>query len=59
MPESPAGRRARQAALIPIAANRIARRSPDTPRMIELVGGPTTAGGAWVSYLDLVAATLR
>lgn len=55
VPKSPAERRALQAALIPAAAKRIARRSPDKRRMIELVGGPRAAEGTWADYL----ATLR
>jgi hypothetical protein len=54
VPKSPAERRALQAALIPIAAKWIARRSPDTPRMIELVGGPAAADPAWQSYLEIL-----
>jgi hypothetical protein len=52
---SPSERRALQAALIPIAGKYIARRSPDTPRLITLVGGSGTPGGTWEDYL----ATLR
>jgi hypothetical protein len=52
---SPDERRALQAALIPIAGKYIARRSPDTPRLIELVGGPETPEGTWEDHL----ATLR
>jgi len=52
---SPAERRALQAALIPIAGKYIARRSPDTPRLITLVGGLGTPAGTWEDRL----ATLR
>ena len=58
VPRSLAERRALQAALIPIAAKRIARRSPDTPRMIELVGSPMAAGGTWESYLVVLRGLL-
>jgi hypothetical protein len=54
-PRDPDQRRALQAALIPIAGKYIARRSPDTPRLIELTGGPRTHGGIWAGHL----ATLR
>jgi len=54
-PRDPDQRRALQAALIPIAGKYIARRSPDTPRLIELTGGPRTHGGTWAGHL----ATLR
>jgi hypothetical protein len=52
---SPAERRALQAALIPIAGKYIARRSPDTPRLITLAGGLGTPGATWQDQL----ATLR
>ncbi len=55
VPRGPGERRALQAALIPIAGKYIARRSPDTARLIELVGGPRTPGGTWEGHL----ATLR
>ena len=54
-PRDPGERRALQAALIPIAGKYIARRSPDTARLIELAGGPRTPGGTWEGSL----ATLR
>jgi hypothetical protein len=44
-----------RAALIPIAGKYIARRSPDTPQVITLVGGPGTPEGTWDDHL----ATLR
>jgi hypothetical protein len=54
VPRSPAEQRALQAALIPIAAKWIARRSPDTPRAIAMVGGPKVANGTWESYLAVL-----
>lgn len=47
-----------QAALIPIAAKRIAAAPPDTPRMIELVGGPAAADQTWESYLAILRGLL-
>jgi predicted nucleotidyltransferase len=58
VPKSPAERTALQAALIPVAAKRIARRSPDTPPMIELVGGPAAADETWESYLAILRGLL-
>jgi hypothetical protein len=52
VPKSPAERRALQAALIPIGGKYIARRSPDTPRLITLVGGPRTLEGTWRDHLS-------
>jgi predicted nucleotidyltransferase len=54
VPKSPAERAALRTALIPIAAKWIARRSPDTARMIELVGGPAAAEGTWADYLTIL-----
>jgi len=54
-PRSPGDQRALRTALIPIAGKYIARRSPDMPLMITLVGGPAAPGGSWEEHL----ATLR
>jgi hypothetical protein len=54
-PRNLAQRRALRAALIPIAGKYIARRSPATPQLITLAGGPETPEGTWPDHL----ATLR
>lgn len=54
VPKTPAERAALRTALIPNAAKRIARRSPDTPRMIELVGGPAVAERTWADHLAIL-----
>ncbi|MFI6790733.1 nucleotidyltransferase domain-containing protein [Nonomuraea sp. NPDC050383] len=41
--------------LVPVAGKRIARRSPDTARMIEFLGGPHAPAASWRDHL----ATLR
>ncbi|MEV0616474.1 nucleotidyltransferase domain-containing protein [Nonomuraea sp. NPDC050404] len=55
IPASPVERRPALLGMIPIAAKRIARRSPDTPRMVTLVGGPDAPGASWAEQV----ATLR
>ncbi|MFC4121672.1 nucleotidyltransferase domain-containing protein [Nonomuraea zeae] len=49
--KSPADHRALQLALIPIAGKRLARRSPETARMIEFVGGPYAPEATWADHL--------
>jgi len=55
VPRSPAERRALQLALVPIAGKLIARRSPKTVRMIEILGGSSAPDATWTDHL----ATLR
>ena len=43
-----------QIALVPVAAKRLARRSPDTGRMVEFVGGPHAPAASPVEYLGLL-----
>lgn len=50
-PRNPGEWRALRAALIPIAGKYIARRSPETPRAIALVGGPRMPDGTWEDHL--------
>jgi hypothetical protein len=43
-----------QIALVPVAAKRIARRSEDTARMVEFVGGPHAPDASPVEYLGML-----
>ncbi|WP_188197052.1 nucleotidyltransferase domain-containing protein [Nonomuraea sp. SYSU D8015] len=54
-PKGPTDHRALRLALVPIAGKRIVRRSPETARMIEFIGGPYEPDAAWEDHL----ATLR
>ena len=47
-----------QAALIPVAAKRIARRSPDAGRMVEFVGGLHAPGAAPAEHLEMLRGLL-
>ena len=59
VPRSPAERRALQLALVPIAGKLIARRSPKTVRMIEILGGSSTPGATWTDHLATLRQRLR
>ncbi|MEU6716476.1 nucleotidyltransferase domain-containing protein [Nonomuraea sp. NPDC046802] len=50
-PKSPDEHRALRLALVPIAGKLIARRSPETARLIEFIGGPHAPDGAWKDHL--------
>jgi hypothetical protein len=45
-------------ALIPVAAKRIARRSPDAGRMVEFVGGPHAPDAAPDGHLETLRGLL-
>lgn len=47
-----------QIALVPVAAKRIARRSEDTGRMVEFVGGPHAPDATPVEYLGMLRAVV-
>ena len=47
-----------QMALIPVAAKRIARRSPDAGRMVEFVGGPHAPDAAPAEHLETLRGLL-
>jgi predicted nucleotidyltransferase len=47
-----------QVALIPVAAKRIARGSPDAGRMVEFVGGPHAPGAAPAGHLEMLRGLL-
>ncbi len=47
-----------QMALIPVAAKRIARRSPDAGRMVEFVGGPHAPDAAPAGHLEMLRGLL-
>lgn len=47
-----------QMALIPVAAKRIARRSPDAGRMVEFVGGPHVPDAAPAEHLETLRGLL-
>jgi predicted nucleotidyltransferase len=47
-----------QIALIPVAAKRIARRSPGAGRMVEFVGGPHAPGAAPAEHLEMLRGLL-
>ena len=47
-----------QTALIPVAAKRIARRSPDAGRMVEFVGGPHAPEAAPAEHLEMLRGLL-
>ena len=47
-----------QLALIPVAAKRIARRSPDAGRMVEFVGGPYAPDAAPAEHLEMLRGLL-
>ena len=47
-----------QTVLIPVAAKRIARRSPDAGRMVEFVGGPHAPGAAPAEHLEMLRGLL-
>jgi predicted nucleotidyltransferase len=50
-PRTPDELRTMQAALIPVAGKYIARRSPDTARLIALAGGPKVPDESWEDHL--------
>jgi hypothetical protein len=58
-PRSPAERRTLQLALVPIAGKMIARRSPKTIQMIEILGGSSTPGATWADHLATLRQLLR
>ncbi|RVX39057.1 nucleotidyltransferase-like protein [Nonomuraea polychroma] len=54
-PKRPIDHQMARLAMVPIAGKRIARRSPETARMIEFLGGPYAPDSSWQHHL----ATLR
>lgn len=56
--KSPAEGRALRLALVPIAGKRIARRSPETARLIEFLGGPYAPDATWREHLGTLRQVL-
>ncbi|MEV0167874.1 nucleotidyltransferase domain-containing protein [Nonomuraea fuscirosea] len=50
-PKEPADLQIARLAMVPIAGKRIARRSPETARMIDFLGGPYQPGASWRRHL--------
>ncbi|MEU4292786.1 hypothetical protein AB0E63_31565 [Kribbella sp. NPDC026596] len=50
-PKSSNDEQAMRLALVPIAGKQLARRSPETARTIEFLGGPHTPDGDWKDHL--------
>jgi len=50
-PKSPNDQQAMRLALVPIAGKQLARRSPETARTIEFLGGPHAPDGDWKYHL--------
>ncbi len=57
-PKDPEQHRLLQVALLPVAAKRIARRSPDAPELIAFVGGPDVADASPLEQLRALRSLL-